>query len=615
MCARACCSPTCASLFGQLCTLKLSNMRAVEMTSAMTKYAELAVKVAPTINAMIASYDNADDKRSLQIQALGADLRKLLMESDLSYQDYAGPDTVGVHPCNRNYAMLQPSEVHALLVYIAYKGWSSLETLLALAGEIPHTPTGQEWKVKNHELVLKSDGLLPEINIEKLKIVTVVCSHTNAVLRIVTPNATGKVKCTPATEQFSIDGYVSPDLVFERAPSMREPAERGLKFTIVRWQIIEKCPRLMEVLSEADNAKHDSFRKETPVQAMFNIHRRALAEIGDIDYHKIGKLVSRAHGEAFAKDCEHYSAFVAVYSGGKDALLLHGTEDFTKTLNVVRDVPAEFLGQLAKVKLAEAPLYVHGLYKATLAAPDKFVHNGRAKVFMQNDLAAIEGKLKKSVLKANDMMNTAREFFTLTGVHKKADASKATKILGSFDINLVMFVHSKAGKTKFESLVDIGISFYNQLRAAFPEVGSHPCPWAKVDVASASSAAAGQARESGLKKGMLQEMNVDAKYVEKLGFIKDAEVHVKSEPDVIMRIVAIDDSRAELQEKNSDASQKVKLTRLIDEYVLHIVEAQDHPLHLPLPILSFLYAIARSCFHLDALKLSRCPIGVSMGHS
>ena len=76
-----------------------------------------------------------------------------------------------------------------------------------------------------------------------------------------------------------------------------------------------------------------------------------------------------------------------------------------------------------------------------------------------------------------------------------------------------------------------------------------------------------------------------------------------------MRIVAIDDSRAELQEKNSDASQKVKLTRLIDEYVLHIVEAQDHPLHLPLPILSFLYAIARSCFHLDALKLSRFPNG------
>ena len=82
-----------------------------------------------------------------------------------------------------------------------------------------------------------------------------------------------------------------------------------------------EVPKLMEILSEADNAKHDTFRKETPIQTMMNIHSRAAQE-ESADPMRIAALVSRAKDADYLEKCKHWAAFVAKYSGGKDAHLL-----------------------------------------------------------------------------------------------------------------------------------------------------------------------------------------------------------------------------------------------------------------------------------------------------
>ncbi len=78
-------------------------------------------------------------------------------------------------------------------------------------------------------------------------------------------------------DELSIGGFLSRQRIVEKCPSIEEALNSGLTYTILRWQIVELCPELMRLLSEADNAKHDTFRKETRLQTMLNIHARAIA--------------------------------------------------------------------------------------------------------------------------------------------------------------------------------------------------------------------------------------------------------------------------------------------------------------------------------------------------
>ena len=91
-----------------------------------------------------------------------------------------------------------------------------------------------------------------------------------------------------------------------------------LAYFIVRWQLADKCPSLMRILSESDNAKHDNYQKEFVIQTMFNLHRRAVeahAECDD-DFKAVAKRVTRGHGPSFARNVECYTDFIRQYSGG-----------------------------------------------------------------------------------------------------------------------------------------------------------------------------------------------------------------------------------------------------------------------------------------------------------
>ena len=111
----------------------------------------------------------------------------------------------------------------------------------------------------------------------------------------------------------------------------------------------------MEVLSEADNAKHDSYRRESPLSVMLAIHQRACAKGEDVDYEKIAKVVSRGKTADFVDDCRRYAKFVANYSSGPDGCLLHSIDKFVKCVSLLREVPADFYGELAEVPCSQAP--------------------------------------------------------------------------------------------------------------------------------------------------------------------------------------------------------------------------------------------------------------------
>ena len=54
--------------------------------------------------------------------------------------------------------------------------------------------------------------------------------------------------------------YLSRQRIVEMCPSLEEPLTNGIQYLVVRWQLTEECPELMQILSEADNCKHDTYR-------------------------------------------------------------------------------------------------------------------------------------------------------------------------------------------------------------------------------------------------------------------------------------------------------------------------------------------------------------------
>ena len=54
--------------------------------------------------------------------------------------------------------------------------------------------------------------------------------------------------------------YLSKQRILEACPSLGDPVDRGIPYTIVRHQLTKLVPDLMSVLSEADNCKHDTYR-------------------------------------------------------------------------------------------------------------------------------------------------------------------------------------------------------------------------------------------------------------------------------------------------------------------------------------------------------------------
>ena len=62
---------------------------------------------------------------------------------------------------------------------------------------------------------------------------------------------------------------------------MRQPSDEGIEYIVIAWQVTDLCPKLMQVLSEADNANHATYRKETALQTMMNLHNRIVMAMFD----------------------------------------------------------------------------------------------------------------------------------------------------------------------------------------------------------------------------------------------------------------------------------------------------------------------------------------------
>ena len=145
-------------------------------------------------------------------------------------------------------------------------GWSDEEAGRATACEVNPGDAGRSDREFNVTLAQNSDGLMPMVDPENIRILTAWGSHTVAGLRVALLGAVG------IHDEICLDGRVSRERLIEMSPSIREPIASGMMRNITRWQLVEACPRLMMHLQEAGNASHGIERKQTEIQASLQIH-------------------------------------------------------------------------------------------------------------------------------------------------------------------------------------------------------------------------------------------------------------------------------------------------------------------------------------------------------
>jgi len=256
-----------------------------------TKYMTKAKKIAYVFEEAIAEFDAGS---GMAIQSIADSLRKLLEEHDMSYVDTLNPLFVGVEKINRNYMMLDPQNVWTLLCSILKNGWSWKEVELAFACEIipdsyknvDNDHLGQSVRDANVKLAQQSNGQLAPYEANQLRVATIINSHTTAMLRLINYAVGNQVAVDPELlkdpsfvklNDVVVNGYLSKQRVIEVCPSIKKPLEQGMAYTIIRWEMIAVMPRIIHLICEGDNAKHDTFQKETALQTMKNLHKMSVA--------------------------------------------------------------------------------------------------------------------------------------------------------------------------------------------------------------------------------------------------------------------------------------------------------------------------------------------------
>ena len=234
------------------------------------KTMELLVRVAAVaelLNPVLEAYDKAE--LSIGLQTFQDELIEILLACLLCEVKWIDCAKVGVHPANREGSGLIAGDVHDLLLRIFFQGWSWAKCASALVCELPPGVVGESWRDFNTELSNSSGGLIPTPNKEEMFYFTGRGSHTTAAVRCMMYSATG------IHDDLCDDGSISKAKIVHKQPSMQEPLDKGMRYSVLKHEICNACPLLMPTLSRLGNADHDVARKQTSFQAcrrLFDLH-------------------------------------------------------------------------------------------------------------------------------------------------------------------------------------------------------------------------------------------------------------------------------------------------------------------------------------------------------
>ena len=302
---------------------------------------------APWVNKKLEEWE-AMEVKNVGVQTFQEKLLNAIAGFQLSQPRHVDVNCAGVHPDNRERSKLVPVDVHDLLLLLTKGSWSWAQ-VDALCCEIPPNEIGVAWRVANHELAVRAQGMLAPYQKDLLEVVTGRGSHTTAAVRLYKSDATVR---GIHSDVCNSDMEVSRAKILGAQPSLADPLEKGMYYKhCLRWQLVVKCPNLMAVLSRTGNASHGVHRLQTAVQALKRIHS-LVSTSGNLDVDRTVKIASMGMPVGYEPHAKACLAFVQKWSGGADGFSLNTLEEFERTLKSKRHVTTRDLNALAKLDIA-----------------------------------------------------------------------------------------------------------------------------------------------------------------------------------------------------------------------------------------------------------------------
>jgi len=245
-----------------------------------------AVSTADTyvwVNQLIAKALDEGDKASMMAEA-DAICDRLLKE-DKAYYDTPVPRQVGFHGDNRMGDGINPSGCYENLVQVSARGFSKHKVALARAFEVRPGEDGDEQRKMNVDVAEKSHGLLPRINGNDIRMLTVSCTHTHGGIRCVAMGGKPPADADWSTpmhfkwgDVIGPDGAISKEKFLEKFHSYTEVVNEGMKILVIRSAVEIACPRLPWFLQEAGNAEHGAEQVQSRLQTMLQIHSKSIRD-------------------------------------------------------------------------------------------------------------------------------------------------------------------------------------------------------------------------------------------------------------------------------------------------------------------------------------------------
>ena len=379
-----------------------------------------------------------------------------------------------VFPGNREGAGLIPVDVHDLLRLFTVKGFSWLKLVGAQAGEIPPSMRAA-WIEFNKKLVERSHGLLAPVHETQAEVATTRGSHTSAGARCMEFGSKG------FHEELCVDGRISKAEIVEAQPSLAEPGKKGMLLDVIRWQIIEACPQLMQVLSRTGNADHEVARIQTALQQCKRMH--SLSKMYPDDEERTLDAACIGKPAEYKEEAKLILKFTDQQAGGPEGLVLEELEQYEQTLEIKRKISAEVLGSLAPINIPGCRRIVCAMYKAMLCSPDGYESSGFSTLLSPSDVSTVMpgGKNVKSAKECNELMQDYRDFLQ---AYSRLPETEITITASDLDVDCIMKLFKKRSDTRstFSNLFQVAQKAYDQAQSMHKDLALPPLPaWRYLD--------------------------------------------------------------------------------------------------------------------------------------
>lgn len=344
----------------------------------------------------------------------------------------------GVHPLNRSRLGVGGSEAHHHGAQILSTGWSWRRASDATAIEAPPPGQNHEALASNESLVRLSGGLLPPL--VSLKLLSLGGGHTNSFLRAVKAGCRSAV---PALADSS--GNLNAAALTAGRPDFAEAVERGLRWTILHWQVSQAFPGIEHLCQAALNtvAKGDL----TEVEVLLDIGRmrdNIVAAGQEVVWSEVAAAAARS-----LPTCAAWVDVLASFVQHSPPELLVELADFQKAFGcpektAQRTLGSEFFHKLAGLTFGPAekfPLLKLAAVEANLSAPANRIVDGQCRLLTSASLTALlPQKVRQDLREAEKALTDARRLC----VAMRMERAHRVKAVGRFDVRVICHLCGKS---------------------------------------------------------------------------------------------------------------------------------------------------------------------------